>query len=228
MKRVILPCALTFSILSCSPTTGREVDKTAVTIATEKTETQSNFDLAGLSFKRPVEELLKPAGITASEGASEASTLAGFVVFQSSSPKLLLFDGQSLSEKNEGTKNTLLLHYAERTNLVDAYELLLFNPQAAEILENRLKRKLGKPVFSKDSAENPAAMRLDENGDVKTGPREDISYQRWEDKKNDLSYHLVKRKKAQVLEAAELTVINMKSGNEKNWLHFKMLDFYYK
>lgn len=227
MKKIALPCVLMLSVLSCTSTEKKEINTDTVSVTEQKSSTQGKFDLSTISFKETVEDLLKKEGLTVSDSKPVQSTLAGYKPFLSTSPKLLVFDGQALSGKAGANENSLVLHYALKGNVVDSYEAMIYTQNEASALEKALNQKFGKSVFLKDSGLDTLSKRLDENGEEIKGPREDIKYERWEDKKNGVAYHLVVRTTAKKLTVAEFTAINLNSKDAKNWIQYKMLGFYY-
>ncbi|SHE75363.1 hypothetical protein [Pedobacter caeni] len=227
MCRMTISVFLSVVLLSCGSTESKDVNGDTVKVSGQKNNSQEKFDLANMTFKESISDLLKKEGLQFSDGLPGATTLMHYEPFSTSAANLLVFDGHSLGGKAGANDNHLVLHYSTEGNRIDCYEAMIYTAEAASALEESLNQRYGKSVFLKDSGLDTSAIRLDENGEKMKGPREDIKYQRWEDHKNGIAYHLVTRTTARKLTVAEFTAINPNSKDAKNWIQYKMLGFYY-
>jgi hypothetical protein len=227
MYRMMISVFLSVLLLSCGSTESKEVIGDTVKVSGLKPISQGKFDLANVTFKENISDLLKKEGLQFSDGLPGATTMMHYEPFSTRAANLLVFNGHSLSGIAGANHNHLVLHYSTEGNRIDCYESTIYTPDAASALKKALNQKYGKSVFLKDSGLDTSAIRLDENGEKMKGPREDIKYERWEDHKNGIAYHLVTRTTAKKLTVAEFTAINLNSKDAKNWIQYKMLGFYY-
>lgn len=228
MKIVALQCVLLLTMLSCT-STGKNSDTAADSTKKETmtgTTNMGKFDLANLSFSENIDDLLKGQALTVADGSNTESTVMGYESFASSSPKLLVYNGQALSGGSGDKKNQLVLHYAQSGHQLNMYEAQIYSAEQTDLLEKNLLKKLGKPAFIKDSGLNKSTIRLDENGDEDKGPREDTKYQVWEDKATGISYFFIEKKLDGKIVYGELTAINTKSKNAAVWIKFRAFDWY--
>ena len=226
MKIAAVNFVLFLALISCTSKAKKPAaDTTTVSAAAVKTE---KFDLANLKMNESIDDLLKANALSWKEGSDKESTAMGFESFATSKPKLLVYDKQSLAGGAGKEKNLLVLHYGQETHQIEMYEIRIYDAAQAGLLAGSLQKKLGKPIFIKDSGLNKSSIELDENGDEVKGERNDTKFQVWDDTRTGLSYFLLEKKTGNKVVFEELTVINRKSENAAMWIKFRGFDGYKK
>ncbi|PQL92358.1 hypothetical protein [Apibacter adventoris] len=154
MKPIILflyCCFFTFN--PCQAQEKKETKEQNKT-QTEKSEPMKQpFDLLNLTFNEDILTILTSAGLQLKDNEeTDALTLLGYKKFESTSSKLLTFNGKDLSGTNKKERNNIILYYAEEDNLEDAkenslgmYQVNLFTSNKADILFNNIENKFGNP-----------------------------------------------------------------------------------
>ena len=226
MKIATVNFVLFLALISCTSKAKKPAaDTTTVSAAAVKTE---KFDLANLKMNESIDDLLKANALSLKEGGDKESTAMGFESFAISKPELLVYDKQSLAGGAGKEKNLLVLHYGQETHQIEMYEIRIYDAAQAGLLAGSLQKKLGKPIFIKDSGLNKSSIELDENGDEVKGERNDTKFQVWDDTRAGLSYFLLEKKTGNTVVFEELTVINRKSENAAMWIKFRGFDGYKK
>jgi len=226
MKIAAINFVLCLALISCTSKAKKPVADTTVSApAAVKSE---KFDLADLQMNESIDDLLKANALSLKDGSNKESTVMGFESFASSKPELLVYAKQSLVGGAGKEKNLLVLHYGQETHKIEMYEIKLYDATQAVLLERSLQKKLGKPIFIKDSSLNKSTIQLDENGDEIKGERIDTKFQVWDDSITGLAYFMLEKKVNNKVVYEELTVINRKSENAAMWIKFRGFDEYKK
>ena len=226
MKIAAVNLVLCLALISCTSKAKKPAaDTIKVSAPAVKAE---KFDLANLKMSENIDDLLKANALLLKDGSDKESTVMGFESFATSKPELLVYDKQSLVGRAGKEKNLLVLHYGQETHQIEMYEIKLYDAPQAILLERSLQKKLGKPIFIKDSSLNKSTIQLDENGDEIKGERIDTKFQVWDDTRAGLSYFLLEKKTGNKVVFEELTVINRKSENAAQWIKYRGFDGYKK
>jgi hypothetical protein len=228
MKKLTVNLMLVLLMLSCTQKQkGASLADTSSTPTTKKDMAESNsgpFDLAKLSLKEKLTDLLAPQSIKPEKNASSEQTLFGLEVFKSSDPKVLRFGGQDLFGGGSTGKNEVLFHYNPKDNMLAFYELRLYSKKQTDALISELNKN-GKPAFEKIKTTD-GAIELDENGnEVKASKSDNKKYHVWENKATGVSYFLIETGTGEKT-TAELTALRSSEQYGKDWISFRSFNWY--
>lgn len=224
MKKIIIyliPCLI---MLACN--SGRQgnapADSTKSIVTTPANS--GPFDLARLNLKENLPAVMAAQDIKPEPKASTDETLMGLEIFRSSNPKVLRFEGRDLSGSTGKNKNYALFHYDEGSKKLAFYELEIYNQEQTDTLINQLGRT-GTLIFKRTPLPD-GAIEIDENGEpVKAGTRERKTFRVWQNKSAGLTYFLIETGAGQHL-VTKLIVLNEAEQAGKDWVSFRMLDWY--
>ncbi|PQL92357.1 hypothetical protein [Apibacter adventoris] len=189
----LIPLSFLLFFTSCQAQEKKETKEQNKT-QTEKSEPMKQpFDLLNLTFNEDILTILTSAGLQLKDNEeTDALTLIGYKKFESTSPKLLTFNGKDLSGTNKKEKNNIILYYAEEGNLEYAkenslgmYQVNLFTDDEIKSLKNELNIKFGKPKFNHNHLGNVADVRNGELIQTDIKFTEDINI--WEN--NNIIYY---------------------------------------
>ncbi|WP_158799349.1 hypothetical protein [Pedobacter sp. L105] len=109
------------------------------------------FDLSAIKFTETVGQALKGSGLTAQDGKSKAFTATKYRVFESTDPRILIFNGVLLAGKSNDSVNKVIIHYSVKDSAVSMIEIKVFSAEQIKTLENALDKKLGKAPYPSDA-----------------------------------------------------------------------------
>lgn len=109
------------------------------------------FDLSAVKFTETIGRALKVSGLKPEDGKSKAFTLTKYRVFESTDPRILIFNGASLAGKNKDSVNRVIIHYSIKDSIVSMIELRVFSAPQIKALESALDHKLGKTFYPSDA-----------------------------------------------------------------------------
>jgi hypothetical protein len=226
MKNPLISLTIVFTtMLSCTQkpqgaTTHNDTDSTKN--MTNASLAAAPFDLAKLTLKEKIVDLLTAQGIKPKPKEATDQTLLDFEVAKTSDPKVLRFNGKDFS----ASQSEVLFHYRENDKTLGFYELKLHSEQQAGDLITELD-KVGKQVFKKTGTAK-GSIELDENGnEVKPGKGETKKYFVWENAATGVSFYLIETGSGQNFDA-ELTALKPSEQSGKDWIAFRSFDWYKK
>ena len=223
MKQKIHYVIILLVSLSCTSDDKKDYKADMVGRSSQKFTAGKKIDLFNITFK----ENLKDLGLDYNKENQSAQTLTGYGTFVSSSPDILIFNHQSLTGKVDENQNQVVLHYSLNKQVISAFEIQLYTSDALQKVDSILIHTLGQPGFTNTSSKHPG-LAIDKNGNMMDGPRTEITYQLWTNKKTGISYHLLQYRRSEKLLFAELTAFNDRSNDADDWASFKNYDRYKK
>ncbi len=172
-----------------------------------KPQTES-FDLFGFDFSETIENILTQHNLELLDGKSEALTLFGFERFETTTPKLLVFDGISLSNKKKGIENNIIFHFSTNNNLIAMYEVNLYTENEVKNISETLNSKIGAPHYSSKA-------------------NEDVDLKIWTNEKLKVYYFLMTYENEENnMQKTEFTVIDMNNKRAKEWVDFRNFNYF--
>jgi hypothetical protein len=184
------------------------------------------FDLAKLSLKENLPELMKQQGIKPEPKDSLDLTLLNYEVFKTSDPKALHFGDNDFSGNYGLHKDHVVFHYAEDKKTLVGYQLIIYDQkQTDQLIE--LVGEIGTLVFKRTHV-TEGSIELDVNGnEVKPENSVRLTYRVWEGKSTGLNYYLTENGSGKNL-STELIVVKKTTQFGKDWISFRQLDWYLK
>jgi hypothetical protein len=213
----LLPCLL---LIACSAKPKENADTPALAGTTTVQQNPRPFDLARLILKEDLMQLMAEQSLKSEAKDPSNTTLSGFEVFKSKSPKVLRFKDTDFS----GLNNYVLFHYQGQQKTLAGYELFIDGQQKNAVLISLLK-SVATPIF-KHTGPGNGAIEIDENGnEVKQSDSKGKTFQVWENKKTGLSYFLSTTGDAANM-VSQLIVLNSTTQFGKDWMSSQALDWH--
>lgn len=144
MKRSVLFILIVSLAYSCKPAKS--------SVSSDQPKPKPGFDLANITFKEPIRQVMKETGLNLKDGKSSIFTWLGrYKAFESADPRILRFNGVNLSGKDSDSLNKVFIHYSVKDSTIGLIELNLIAEPQVKALTKALDQKLGKAVFPDDA-----------------------------------------------------------------------------